>query len=133
MNVSFEDANAWDFVEEEETQFAKMFLTTRGVFTHLWKNRRKIAVWGFCVVVLILLLLAYKTKQGEAEMTEKTQIQIWTEKMASLEIEKASHYERQKYLRSENTKEVQYVKNIDAQINALKDKIHTYITPATNE
>lgn len=74
-----------------------------------------------------------KVLQEITQTPEKTQIQTWADEMAALEVEKAGHYERQKYLRSEDKKEIAEVKKLDKKINEIKDKIHLYVTPSEND
>jgi len=107
----------------------------------IYQDKNKLAV----AIVIILSIIGGsiimvrqhhatpKIVQAVTQKPEKTQIQKWTDEMAQLEQEKADHYERQKYLRDEDKKEVSAVKKIDVKINKLKDKIHLYITPAENE
>lgn len=98
------------------------------------ENKKKLAVYAAIVLAVVggsILLVKqhHATPKVVQIIKEKTQVQKWTEEMAALEIQKADHYERQKYLRTEDKKEVEAVQTLDKKINKLKDKIHLYITP----
>lgn len=92
-----------------------------------------LAIIGGSIVLVRQHHATPKVVNVVTQTPEKTQIQKWTDEMAKLEQEKTDHYERQKYLRTEDKKEVDAVKKIDVKINKLKDKIHLYLTPADDE
>lgn len=109
--------------------------------SEVYNDKKKLAVAIIIILAIIggsILVVRQhhatpKIVQAVTQKPEKTQIQKWTDEMAQLEQEKADHYERQKYLRGEDKKEVSAVKKLDVKINKFKDKIHLYLTPTDDE